>query len=199
MLEIFIKGGPLMYPILACSVLALAIFLERFWTYLRVSKGLHLLVRDVEGLVLKERIDEAIIVCQRSGTPLARILIAALRNAGKPREQLKVAVEEVGAREAPPLERYLGLLGIIASIAPLLGLLGTVFGMIEAFNVIALQGHGTPATLGGGISQALITTAAGLTVAIPILLAHKYLSSRADRMLLDMEEYSLHVVDLLGR
>lgn len=199
MLEIFVKGGPLMYPILACSVLALAIFLERLWTYFRVSSGIHVLVRDVEGLVLKERIDEAIIVCQRSGTPLARILIAALRNAGKPREQLKVAVEEVGAREAAPLERYLGLLGTIASISPLLGLLGTVFGMIEAFNVIALQGHGTPASLGGGISQALITTAAGLAVAIPILLAHKYLSSRADRMLLEMEEYSLHVVDLLGR
>lgn len=198
MLEIFVKGGPLMYPILACSVLALAIFLERLWTYFRVSSGIHVLVRDVEGLVLKERIDEAIIVCQRSGTPLARILIAALRNAGKPREQLKVAVEEVGAREAAPLERYLGLLGTIASISPLLGLLGTVFGMIEAFNVIALQGHGTPASLGGGISQALITTAAGLAVAIPILLAHKYLSSRADRMLLEMEEYSLHVVDLLG-
>ena len=199
MLEIFVKGGPLMYPILACSVLALAIFLERLWTYFRVNSGIHVLVRDVEGLVLKERIDEAIIVCQRSGTPLARILIAALRNAGKPREQLKVAVEEVGAREAAPLERYLGLLGTIASISPLLGLLGTVFGMIEAFNVIALQGHGTPASLGGGISQALITTAAGLAVAIPILLAHKYLSSRADRMLLEMEEYSLHVVDLLGR
>ncbi len=198
MLEIFVKGGPLMYPILTCSVLALAIFLERLWTYFRVSSGIHVLVRDVEGLVLKERIDEAIIVCQRSGTPLARILIAALRNAGKPREQLKVAVEEVGAREAAPLERYLGLLGTIASISPLLGLLGTVFGMIEAFNVIALQGHGTPASLGGGISQALITTAAGLAVAIPILLAHKYLSSRADRMLLEMEEYSLHVVDLLG-
>jgi biopolymer transport protein ExbB len=199
MLEIFVKGGPLMYPILACSILALAILLERLWTYLRVNKGVHHLVRDVEALVVKERIDEAIIVCQRSGTPLARILIAALRNAGKPRDQLKVAVEEVGAREAAPLERYLGLLGTIASIAPLLGLLGTVFGMIEAFNVIALQGHGTPASLGGGISQALITTAAGLTVAIPILLAHKYLSSRADRMLLEMEEYSLHVVDLLGR
>jgi biopolymer transport protein ExbB len=199
MLEIFVKGGPLMYPILACSVLALAIFLERVWTYFRVNSGIHVLVRDVEGLVLKERIDEAIIVCQRSGTPLARILIAALRSAGKPREQLKVAVEEVGAREAAPLERYLGLLGTIASISPLLGLLGTVFGMIEAFNVIALQGHGTPASLGGGISQALITTAAGLAVAIPILLAHKYLSSRADRMLLEMEEYSLHVVDLLGR
>lgn len=199
MLEIFIKGGPLMYPILACSVLALAIFLERLWTYFQVGKGIHGLVRDVEGLVLKDRIDEALIVCQRSGTPLARILIAALRNAGKPREQLKVAVEEVGAREAAPLERYLGLLGTIASISPLLGLLGTVFGMIEAFNVIALQGHGTPATLGGGISQALITTAAGLAVAIPILLAHKYLSSRSDRMLLEMEEYSLHVVDLLGR
>jgi biopolymer transport protein ExbB len=107
-------------------------------------------------------------------------------------------VEEVGGREAAPLERYLGLLGTIATLSPLLGLLGTVLGMIQAFNVIATQGVGTPATLGGGISQALITTAAGLSVAIPTLLLHKYLSSRADRLILEMEEYSLHVVDLLG-
>jgi biopolymer transport protein ExbB len=86
----------------------------------------------------------------------------------------------------------------IANISPLLGLLGTVWGMIEAFNVIALQGVGTPATLGGGISQALITTAAGLTVAIPTILGHRYLTSRADRITLEMEEYSLHLVDVLG-
>jgi biopolymer transport protein ExbB len=198
MLEIFHKGGPLMYPIIFCSVLALGIFFERSWTYFRVRRGTLALLREVESLVHKDRLDEAIIICQRSGIPLARIFIAALRSSGRPREQIKTVVEEVGGREAAPLERYLGLLGTIATLSPLLGLLGTVLGMIQAFNVIATQGVGTPATLGGGISQALITTAAGLSVAIPTLLLHKYLSSRADRLILEMEEYSLHVVDLLG-
>jgi len=199
MLEIFHKGGPLMYPILFCSVLALGIFFERLWLFFRVRRGTLVLLRDVEGLVHKQHIDEAVLVCQRSGTPLARIFVAALRSCGRPREQIKTIVEEVGGREMAPLERYLGLLGTIATIAPLLGLLGTVLGMIQAFNVIASQGVGTPATLGGGISQALITTAAGLSVAIPVILLHKYLSSKADRLILEMEEYSLHIVDLLGR
>lgn len=198
MLEIFQKGGPLMYPILLCSVLALAIFLERVWTFFRLRRGTDALVREVENLVRKSRIDEAVIVCQRTGTPLARIILAALRNTGRSRDHIKTAVEEVGSRETAPLERYLGLLGTIATITPLLGLLGTVLGMIEAFTVIATQGGGTPATLGGGISKALITTAAGLTVAIPTILLHKFLTSRVDRMILEMEEYSLHVVDLLG-
>jgi biopolymer transport protein ExbB len=198
MLEIFQKGGPLMYPILLCSVLALAIFFERLWTLFRLGRGTIAMVREVESLVRKNRIDEAVIVCQRAGTPLARILVSALRNAGRPREQIKTIVEEVGGRETAPLERYLGLLGTIATISPLLGLLGTVLGMIEAFTVIAAQGGGTPATLGGGISKALITTAAGLTVAIPTILLHKYLTSRVDRMVLEMEEYSLQMVDLLG-
>lgn len=198
MLEIFQKGGPLMYPILLCSVLALGIFLERLWTFARVRRGTAPLVREVEDLVHKNRPEEALIVCQRAGTPLARIFIAALRAAGRPREQIKAVVEEVGRRETAPLERYLGLLGTIANIAPLLGLLGTVFGMIEAFQVIALQGVGTPATLGGGISEALITTAAGMSVAIPTILLHRYLSSRAERIALEMEEHSLYVTDLLG-
>lgn len=198
MLEIFQKGGPLMYPILLCSVFALGIFLERMWTFSRVRRGTETLVREVEELVRKSRGDEAIIVCQRAGTPLARIFIMALRAAGRSRDQLKSVVEEVGRREAAPLERYLGLLATIANIAPLLGLLGTVFGMIEAFRVIALQGSGTPATLGGGISEALITTASGLSVAIPTLLLHRYLSSRVDRIVLEMEEHSLHMVELLG-
>jgi len=198
MLEIFQKGGPLMYPILLCSVLALAIFFERIWTLFRLGRGTIPMVREVESLIRKNRIEEAVIVCQRTGTPLARILVSALRGAGRPREQIKTIVEEVGGREAAPLERYLGLLGTIATISPLLGLLGTVLGMIEAFTVISAQGGGTPATLGGGISKALITTAAGLTVAIPTILLHKYLTSRVDRMVLEMEEYSLHTVDLLG-
>lgn len=198
MLDIFQKGGPLMYPILLCSVLALAIFLERLWTFSKFKQGTDALRKDVEDLVLKSRIEEALVVCQRVGSPLARIFIAALRASGKPRDQVKTAVEEVGTREAAPLERYLGLLGTIASLSPLLGLLGTVVGMIEAFNVIAVQGVGTPATIGGGISQALITTAAGLTVAIPTILLHKYLTGRVDRMVLELEEYSLHLVNLWG-
>jgi biopolymer transport protein ExbB len=125
-------------------------------------------------------------------------MIGALRAKGGGRDQIKTIVEEIGAREATIFERYLGLLGTIATISPLLGLLGTVLGMIRAFTVIATQGMGTPATLGGGISEALITTAAGLSVAIPTILLHKYLTSRLDRLILEMEENSMRLVDLLG-
>ncbi len=187
-----------MYPILLCSVLALAIFFERLWSFYQIHRGTAALAAEVEGLALKTHIEEAIIVCQRQGGPLSRIFIAALRLQGRRRDQIKTVVEEVGSRETAPLERYLGLMGTIATISPLLGLLGTVLGMIDAFTVIAVQGGGTPATLGGGISQALITTAAGLSVAIPTILLHKYLSSRVDRITLELEEYSLRVVDLLG-
>ncbi len=181
------KGGILIYPIALCSVLALSIFFERLWTYRRMRRGTTELVREVETLAAKGRIEEGIVVCQRTDTPLSRIFLAALRASGRSRN-----------REAAPLERYLGLLSTIATLSPLLGLLGTVLGMIKAFNVIATVGVGTPATLGGGISEALITTVAGLTVAIPTILLHRYLTSRADRMVLEMEEYSLHIVDLLG-
>lgn len=196
--ELFYKGGPLMYPILLCSVLALAIFLERLWSFYQIRRGTASLAAEVESLAMKAHIEEAIIVCQRQGGPLSRIFVAALRLKGRSRDQIKTVVEEVGSRETAPLERYLGLMGTIATISPLLGLLGTVLGMIDAFTVIAVQGGGTPATLGGGISQALITTAAGLSVAIPTILLHKYLSSRVDRITLELEEYSLRVVDLLG-
>ncbi|WP_305043016.1 MotA/TolQ/ExbB proton channel family protein [Geoalkalibacter sp.] len=197
MLELLKQGGPFMWPIGACSVIALAIFLERAFVYFRIRQGSDHLLREIEKLAAQRKFDEAVIICQRTGTPLARIFIAALRAAGRSRDQIKTLVEEAGNREAAPLARYLGLLATIANISPLLGLLGTVWGMIQAFNVIATQGVGTPATLGGGISQALITTAAGLTVAIPTILGHRYLSGRAERITLEMEEYSLHLVDLL--
>jgi biopolymer transport protein ExbB len=187
-----------MYPILLCSVLALAIFFERLWSFFRMTRGSRELVTEVEDLVHKKRIDEAIVVCQRLGTPLARILLGALRTSGRSREQIKTVVDEIGGRESAAFERYLGLLGTIATISPLLGLLGTVFGMIRAFTVIATQGMGTPASLGGGISEALITTAAGLSVAIPTILLHKYLTARLDRLIIGMEESSMRLVDLLG-
>ncbi len=198
MLELFHKGGVLMYPIFLCSVLALAIFCERFFTFSRLTKGIAPLVREIDSLVEHQRSDEALAVCEREDTPLSRIFTTALRARGKSREHLKTLVEEVGTREAAPLERYLGLMATIATITPLLGLLGTVLGMIKAFTVISIAGVGTPATLGGGISEALITTATGLAVSIPTILLHRYLTSRADNLVLELEEHSLHLVNKLG-
>lgn len=193
------KGGYLMYPIALCSIFALGIFLERLWTYTKVRKEFRELAHHIEPLVAKDHREDAITVCHKSNSPLAQVFLAALRSAGRSREQIKAVVEETGRREAAPLQRFLGLMGTIATISPLLGLLGTVLGMIRAFNVIASQGMGTPATLGGGISEALVTTAAGMTVAIPVILAHRYLSSKLDQLIIEMEEYSLRLVDLLGK
>ena len=193
------KGGYLMYPIALCSIFALGIFLGRLWTYVKVRKEFRELAHQVEPLVAKDHREDAITVCHKSNSPLAQVFLAALRAAGRSREQIKAVVEETGRRESAPLQRFLGLMGTIATISPLLGLLGTVLGMIRAFNVIASQGMGTPATLGGGISEALVTTAAGMTVAIPVILVHRYLSSKLDQLIIEMEDYSLRLVDLLGK
>ena len=198
MWDYFLKGGPLMWPLLVCSVLALAIVLTKLWFFYRIQRHADDLFAEVLELLRHRRIDEALVVCQRSSSPLARVFVALLHLAGRPREQLKTIAGEVAAREGAPLEHFLGLLSTIATISPLLGLLGTVIGMIEAFTVIQAQGVGTPASLGGGISQALITTAAGLFVAIPVILGHRYLTGRVQRISLVMEDYILKVVDLLG-
>lgn len=198
MIEIFKNGGPLMYPILFCSVLGWAIFLERLRAFTSIRRNMQPLLAVVERNIGENLPAEAAVACRNSSSPLARILLAVLRQKGTSRRHMKEVAEEVGSRETVFLQRYLGLLGTIASISPLLGLLGTVLGMIEAFNRLAATGAGTPATLGGGISQALITTAAGLTVAVPMLLLHRYLCSRAERLALEMEEYTLRVVDLFG-
>lgn len=184
-----------MYPILLCSVIGWAIFMERMIAFVRVRLSLTKLQRSVLALLESKEIDEAVRLCAASRMPLAKILLVVLKNPGRRRSDLKALAEEVGEREAVALQRYLGLLGTIANIAPLLGLLGTVLGMIKAFNVIATQGVGTPATLGGGISEALITTAAGLTVAVPMILLHRYLSSRSDRLVLGLEEATMQVID----
>jgi biopolymer transport protein ExbB len=199
MIEFFLKGGPLLYPIFFCSILALGIFFERLWVFAKVRKGAQELVNEVEKHLLKGELEEAISLCQNSRNPLARILLTAMKLAGKPRDLIKQEVEEVGALETVVVNRYLGLLSTIATISPLLGLLGTVIGMIQAFNVIAVHGVGTPATLGGGISQALITTAAGLSVAIPAILLHRYLVSRSGLLIVEIEEHSLHILNIVSK
>ncbi len=198
MLELFIKGGPLMWPLLACSVLALAIFFVKLFWFARQRREGRELFKEVMTLAQEKRFEEAIVVCRQSSSPLAQVFLAALRQAGRSREHVKTVAGEVAGQQSVAFERYLGLLSTIGTISPLLGLLGTVVGMIEAFNVIATVGVGTPQTLGGGISQALITTATGMAVAIPIILAHRFLLGQMKNLVVAMEEYILRIVDLVG-
>ncbi len=197
MYELFLKGGIIMYPIAFCSILALGIFLERLWN-LRERKIIPKdFLIEVEDLINRRKIHEALILCRRDRSSMANIIFEGIRNFNQGREAVKDTVEGIGRQEAAKLERYVGVVGTVASVSPLLGLLGTVTGMIKAFNVISVQGVGNPGSLAEGISEALITTAAGLIVAIPAYVMYRYLISKVDRIILTMEKYSMHLVDLL--
>jgi biopolymer transport protein ExbB len=186
-----------MIPIALCSIIALAIFLERLWSLRRSRVIPRDFLIEIEDLIRREKIPEAVTRCRKDNSSMANIIVAGIRNFGKRREIVKESIEEIGRREAATLERYINVVGTIAAIAPLLGLLGTVFGMIKAFNVISIQGVGNPSSLAGGISEALITTAAGLVVAIPTFVLYRYLANKADALIVEMEEHSIRMVDLL--
>lgn len=195
MIDVFYRGGPLMYPILLCSVIAWAIFLDRIVAFYKVKRSTAALRSEINDRLRAGQENEAIELCRDQKSPLAKILYVVLKKGGAARSDLKALADEVGEREAVVLQRYLGLLSTIANITPLLGLLGTVLGMIEAFNTLAAEGGGSALALGGGISEALITTAAGLTVAVPTVLLHRYLSSRSERLVLELEEATMAIID----
>jgi biopolymer transport protein ExbB len=197
MYDFVVKGGVLIIPIALCSIIALAIFLERLWSLRRSRVIPRDFLIEIEDLIRREKIPEAITRCRKDNSSMANIVVAGIRNFGKRREIVKESIEEIGRREASTLERYINVVGTIAAISPLLGLLGTVFGMIKAFNVISIQGVGNPSSLAGGISEALITTAAGLVVAIPTFVLYRYLANKADALIVEMEEHSIRMVDLL--
>ena len=197
MYDFVVKGGVLMIPIALCSIVALAIFLERLWSLRRSKVIPRDFLIEIEDLIRREKIPEAVTRCRKDNSSMANIIVAGIRNFGKRREIVKESIEEIGRREAATLERYINVVGTIAAISPLLGLLGTVFGMIKAFNVISIQGVGNPSSLAGGISEALITTAAGLVVAIPTFVLYRYLANKADALIVEMEEHSIRMVDLL--
>ena len=197
MLEMIKAGGWLMAPILLCSAAAMAITIERFWTLQRKRIAPSDLVVQVwqwarAGVLTEERIRAV-----AKGSPLGRVLAAGLVSRDRSRELMKERIEDVGRHVVHELERYLNTLGTIASITPLLGLLGTVIGMIRVFAVITTQGVGDAGVLAGGISQALITTAAGLTVAIPSLFFYRYFRSRVDELVVTMERETLKMVEAL--
>ena len=199
MLEIILAGGWLMAPILLCSTLAVAIIIERFWT-LRKSKVIpEGLAAMVEDWAERHELDERHLAQMRSESPLGRIYAAALLNRKRSREVIKEAVEDTGRHVIHDLERFLNTLGTIAGITPLLGLLGTVVGMIKVFSVIMISGVGDANVLAGGISQALITTAAGLTVAIPSYFFYRFFRGMVSEYVISMEEKAISLIDCIER
>ncbi len=196
-IEFFTKGGIFMYPILLCSITAVAIFIERLWN-LRLKHVVPLeFIGNVEQLIRREKIPDAALLCQQNSSSMARILLVGLKNFGRKREVIKEYLEEVGRQESASLERFVEGLGTIAGVSTLLGLLGTISGMIQIFSVISSQTVVNPGSLAGGISEALITTYAGLSVAIPTLVMYKYLQSKTQTLILQMEEHSIRLVDML--
>ncbi len=197
MFELVKAGGWLMFPIILCSVAALAIILERLWTLQMTRVVPENLVAQVWQMHRSNELSPAHVTAVREGSPLGRILAAGLVNRTHTREVMKEAIEEVGRAVVHELERYINTLGTIASITPLLGLLGTVIGMIKVFSTIVSAGVGNPAILAEGISEALITTAAGLSVAIPALMFTRYFSGKVERLVVVMEEEALKMVEVM--
>lgn len=197
MLEIVKAGGWLMLPIITCSMVALAIVVERFWTLYRKRVMPVQLVGKIWQLSQKGQLTDKRILEFRDGSPLGKILASGLLNRRYAREIMKEAIEETGRHVAHELERFLNSLGTIAAITPLLGLLGTVVGMIQVFTAITSIGVGDPSQLAGGISQALLTTAAGISVAIPSLIFYRYFRGRVNELIVDMEAEAMKLVEIM--
>lgn len=197
MFEIVKAGGPVMVPIILASIIAAAIILERLWTLQQRRVLPAELTEKVWKWVERREIQHKHIVALQQNSPLGKILAAGLANRHRDRAIIKEAIEDTGRHVVHELERFIGALGTIASVSPLLGLLGTVVGMIRTFNAIQTEGVGDPAALGGGIAEALITTAAGLTVAIPALLGYKYLRGRVASLVIQMEKESIKLVQAM--
>jgi biopolymer transport protein ExbB len=199
--QVFEKGGILMYPIALCSFVFVAFVFERLIALRRgriiprpfVSRFLHQL-REGE----LER-DTALALCEENGSPVAQVFAGAVRKWGRPGVEVEQAVLDAGERATNELRRYLRIFNAVATVTPLLGLLGTVFGMIAAFNAVATsQALGRPELLASGISEALLTTAAGLTVAIPALICHWYFVARVDRLIIDIDALGQELVGLVS-
>ena len=191
------SGGWVMLPLIVCSVLALAITLERLWSLQTRRIVPQHLVAQVWQLYKKDELTKEHIQSLRDGSGLGRILAAGLANSKHSRSIMKESIEDTGRQVVHELERYLTTLGSIASVTPLLGLLGTVIGMIQVFAIIVSSGVGDPAVLAGGISKALITTATGLTVAIPSLLMFRYFNGRVNTLVIIMEAEAMKMVEVM--
>jgi len=195
MVDLAQAGGWLMLPLALASVVALAICIERAWVLRRPRIVPSHLLADVTGAVGTDDMAKARSLC--AGSALGRILLAGFDNLTRGREAMREAMEDAAGAVVHDLERYLTTLGTIASISPLLGLLGTVIGMIRVFAALMRDQAADVTVLAGGISEALVTTAAGLTVAIPALMFHRYLLRKVDDLTVEMEHQATRFADLL--
>ena len=198
MFELVQAGGWLMIPILLCSIIAAGISLERLWTLRAEQVAPSDLLAQVWIWIRDNEMDNDRLRAVKSNSPLGQILAVGITSHRLGREVMKESIEEVANHVVHELERYLNTLGTVAAITPLLGLLGTVIGMIKVFTAIQLEGTGNAVVLAGGISEALITTAAGLTVAIPSLFFHRYFQRKIDELVIYMEQEALKLVEVLN-
>lgn len=195
--ELLEKGGALMYPILLACAVAIVAFIERLWTLQRRNVVPQGFVRALKNLVRRGELGTAETLCAENGSAFANVASAGIRHRSGGRAGMKEAMEETGQIETARLGRFVGVTGTVAAIAPLLGLLGTVTGMIKVFKDIAEQADPQIAILARGIWEALLTTGAGLTVAIPAYLGYRYLLSRVDALATEMEEQALELLDVV--
>jgi biopolymer transport protein ExbB len=195
MWEIVRAGGLFMWPIILCSVLAAAIILERLWTLQEKRVLPRDLMDRVWKLVEANQVNDKVVTALEQNSPLGKVLASGLNNRHRGREVMMERLEDTGRHVVHELERFLNTLGTIASVSPLLGLLGTVTGIIKAFNAIQAGGMGDPRMLSGGIAEALVTTAAGLCVAIPALIGYRYLRGRVDAFVIEMEKDAIKLAD----
>ena len=199
MLEFLQKGGPLMWLLLVCSVIAVAVFLERAFYLHRANVRIGELLKGLSNLLARGSVAEAAQECASTPGPTARVMHAVLLRHDLTRPELRDIARDAGQLEVPKLERNLGLLVTIAYIAPLIGLLGTAVGLIEAFTTLSARGgYATTHEIGAGIYQSLLTTATGLAICIPTLLAYQYLSARVNELMHDMERAGIEIINLLS-
>lgn len=199
MIEIFEKGGIMMYPLVLASVLALAIIIERFFSLQKRKVIIPEIISVVEQFRSFKDMELAKNICAKYSGPLSNLIQTGLENTDLERAEIKELIEDQGRQEVRHLEKGLTILETIAVIAPLMGLLGTVLGMIKVFGVIKEQGIGQATALSGGISEALITTVTGLFVGIPVLIFFNYFSRRTENFVLDIEKYSIILIQKIHK
>jgi biopolymer transport protein ExbB len=198
LLDILMKGGVLIIPIVICSIISIAVLIERLFLLRKIKVNARTFSMHVQSLIRKGKITEAISICKRTPGPVAKITKAAIAKFDKSREEIKEAVESAGKVEIHQLERNLGIVGTIAAIAPLLGFLGTVTGMIKAFmRIQEKKGMVDADVLAGGIWEALVTTAAGLAVGILSIIFYNWLQSKVEHIVFEMEENSTTLIDII--
>lgn len=192
-------GGPVMYPLVICAVMSVAFMIERFITINRASADNEVLTEQVREHLQGGRVNDALAVCDQHPGPVAGLLANGIRNRNLDSDSIERAMEELALRETPLLYRHLGILDTIITVAPLLGLLGTVTGMIKSFNVVgSAAGLNNPTVITGGVAEALLATATGLAIAIVTLVGYNYLTEKVKEIIADMEVRATQLMNILA-